>query len=75
MPNAEDDLKATSDAVLADARTLLALEEEKRPIDPSDPHLVAASVEIDRLAGRLQEKTAAERALAHEVTRDTHRRD
>jgi len=73
MSKAEDDLKATSDAVLADARTLLSLEEEKRPIDASDPHLVAASIEIDRLAGRLQQKAAAERGLAHEVTEDLAR--
>ena len=70
MSKAEDDLRATSDAVLADARTLLSLEEEKRPIDPSDPHLVAASTEINRVAGHLQQKTAAERSLAHEVAGD-----
>jgi hypothetical protein len=67
MPGIEEDLRATSDAILADARTLTALEETKRPIDPADPALVPVSKEIERLAGRLVQETAVERSLAMEI--------
>lgn len=64
MPGIEDDLRATSDVIISDARTLVALEEEKRPIDPTDPALVPISNEIEELAERLVHETAVERRLA-----------
>lgn len=67
MPGIEDDLRATSDAILSDVRTLTALEEEKRPIDPANPVLLPVSAEIERVAGRLVQETAAERTLAQEI--------
>ena len=36
MSETEDDLRATSDALLTDLRRLTALEEEKRPIEPDE---------------------------------------
>jgi hypothetical protein len=51
-------LRETSDALLRDLDVLAALEEEKRGLDPGDPHLV-------ELAGRIEE--IAERILAGSV--------
>jgi hypothetical protein len=67
MPGTEDELRATSDAVIADARTLASLEEEKRPIDADDPALVPVSKQIEKVAVRLVHETVVERTLAVEL--------
>jgi hypothetical protein len=75
MPGTEDHLRATSDAILSDLKALTALEEEKRPIEPSDPALVPASKEIHRLARRLVRETAEEQDLAADLHDELHAGD
>jgi hypothetical protein len=65
----EDDLRATSDAIVTDIRRLAVLEEEKRPIDPADPALIGVSERVAEVARRLDRESAAERELSVELRR------
>ena len=67
MSDAEDDLKATSDAVLSDAERLSQLEIRKRTLDPSDPEFERLSREIEDLTRLLGRKATAERQLSEEI--------
>jgi hypothetical protein len=67
VSDAEDDLRATSDAVQDDAARLKAIEDTKAAMDPRDPRVVALSLEAEQLARRLAETTTVERALSEEV--------
>jgi hypothetical protein len=70
MSETEEDLHATSDAILADLQRLAALEEEKRPIDPADPPLAEVSARVADLAGRIRRESVAERELSIELKRE-----
>ena len=67
MGELEDDLHATADAIAADAERLVAVEEEKRVLEPDDPRMIELSTESERLAGGLVPKTDAESQLAREA--------
>lgn len=67
MPDLEDDLRATSDAMMHDLERMQRLEEEKRALEPDDPRLVALSVEIEELSRRTQTTSSAQREIAEEL--------
>src|SRR3954452_21969041 len=62
-----DDLKATSEAIVADAERLRAIEARKETLPEGDPELVMLSEEAEAIARRLVPKTVAERELTTEV--------
>ena len=64
---AEQDLRATNDAVRFDAERLAALESEKSAIDADDPALDQLSDEAVRLGDRIARETRAERQLGREI--------
>jgi hypothetical protein len=69
MPEAEDDLRATSEAVQDDAERLADLEARKLALSPDDPEVDKLSHEIHQLARAIGHKAEAERELAEEVGR------
>ncbi|MDQ3406968.1 MAG: hypothetical protein M3472_02270 [Chloroflexota bacterium] len=70
MKSADDDLMATSDAILEDTNRLRALEREKRTLQINDPRVESLSSEIVSLAERVRTLATAEEDIAHEA-RDT----
>lgn len=70
MSETEDDLRTTSDAVLAGIDRLRALEESKRGLEPEDPERVRVSTEIAAIGRHLEKATAAELELASEAKAD-----
>ena len=67
MPDAKDDLRATSEAVLDDAQRLADLEARKLSLDPADPEVDTLSREVQELVRTIGHKAAAERELAEEI--------
>ena len=67
MTELEDDLRATSENVAADAERLQAIEEEKSKLAVDYKRLVELSAEAERLAKRLVPKTQAEREIVEEA--------
>ena len=67
MAELDDDLHATAESIAADAERLVAIEEEKRALEPGDPRMIELSTESERLAGGLVPKTGAETQLAKEA--------
>lgn len=67
MSNPQDDLRSTEDSIRRDAERLKQLEDQQASLDPGDPRAERISVQIKRLANRLQGKAAAERELSREV--------
>ena len=67
MPNARDDLRATSDSILSDAERLISLEERKRRLDPEDAEVRMLSVQIEELSRRVHKEAKAEREIAEEL--------
>lgn len=63
MSERTDDVRATSDAVLADTERLHALEVEKRGLDPTSQRFLDLSLEIEDLGTRLAIETTIERDL------------
>lgn len=66
MNAADDDLMATSDAILDDTDRLRALELEKRTLQKSDPRMDKLSAEIVFLAERVRTLATAEEQIAQE---------
>ena len=68
MPRPEDerrdDLAATSEALEDDAERLVDIEQEKQALDGADPRVDALSLEAERLAAGIQEKSRVEREIA-----------
>jgi hypothetical protein len=60
----EEDLKATAEAITADARRLLAIEEAKLVLDPRDPMVPVLSAESQEISKRLVVQTEVEDELA-----------
>ncbi len=56
-------LRETSDALLRDLDVLVAIEEEKRSLDPGDPRLVELAPRIEEIAGRVLGETVRQREL------------
>jgi hypothetical protein len=67
MAELDDDLHATTESIAADAERLVAIEEEKRALEPGDPRMIELSTESERLARGLVPKTGAETQLAKEA--------
>jgi hypothetical protein len=64
MSDVEDDLRTTSDTILAATDRLTTLEKEKRTLGPEDEERVDLSAEIAKIGRRLEQATAAESELA-----------
>jgi hypothetical protein len=56
-------LRETSDALLRDLDVLVAIEEEKRSLEPGDPRLVELAQRIDEIAIRVLSSTGRQRDL------------
>jgi hypothetical protein len=67
MSDAEEDLRTTSDAILAETDKLEKLERRKRAMGPEDAERVPMSAEIARIGERLERATMAESELAREA--------
>jgi hypothetical protein len=67
----EDDLRTTSDAILARADKLRNLEDEKRDLEPEDPELLRVAGEIADVGRQLAKATAAEVELAEQLQEET----
>jgi len=72
MPNPEgeerrEDFAATSESVEDDAERLVEIEHEKQGLDPADPRVDTLSIEAERLAGQIQQKSRLERQLASDI--------
>ena len=67
MPDAENDLRATAEAVQHDAERLVDLESRKRSLDPADPEVDRLSRQIEDIAHGLAHKTTAQRELSAEI--------
>jgi len=65
----EDDLKATADAISADARRLLVIEEAKLELDAKDPKVPILSAESQAISKRLVVQTEVEDELATTLAR------
>jgi hypothetical protein len=63
----EDDIRTTSDAVVAGTDKLKVLEEEKRHLEPEDPERVRLATEIAELGRRLDDATTAELELSKQA--------
>ena len=61
-----DDLRATSEDVVADAERLRTIEQRKQSLPSDDPELIELSLEAERIARGLVPKTVAQKELATE---------
>jgi hypothetical protein len=64
LSEVEEDLKATAEAISADARRLVAIEEAKLDLDPADPLIPVLSAESQAISERLVVQTSIEDELA-----------
>lgn len=62
-----DDLTATSESLQGDAERLMDIENEKQALDAADPRVDVLSIEAERIAGQIQQKSRIERHLAGEL--------
>jgi hypothetical protein len=60
----EQDLRATAEAIRSDATRLAELENAKLGLEPDDPRVDQMSVEAQRLASGIKDKSEAERELS-----------
>ncbi|HVL54292.1 MAG TPA: hypothetical protein VM344_08525 [Vitreimonas sp.] len=67
MSDAESDLRATADDILADVKQLEQLEAEKQDLGRDDPRRVELAAKAETVARRMVPKTVAERELAQEA--------
>ena len=65
--NAEQDLRATSDSIRADARRLEAVEAQKEGLEPEDPETDRLSSEAVELAERITHQAKAERQIVRDI--------
>jgi hypothetical protein len=70
VTEAREDLRATSEAIAADADRLVEIEKQKLGLEDDDPQLLVLSTEAERIVRALAPKAAAERELAEETVRD-----
>lgn len=64
----EDDLAATMESLQDDAQRLVDIEHQKQRLDAADPEVDALSIEAERLAVQIEDKSRIERDLAHGLT-------
>ncbi len=67
MDDAEEDLRATADAIATDAERLAAIEAEKATLDIADPRMAELSAEAETISRKLVPKTVAERELTQDA--------
>ena len=67
MSDVEEDLRTTSDTILAETDRLRDLEERKRDLPASDEERVSVSAEIAKIGRRVEQATAAESELAEQA--------
>jgi hypothetical protein len=67
MSDAEEDLRTTSDAILAETDKLEKLERRKRSMGPEDAERIPMSAEIAEIGERLEQATMAESELARKA--------
>jgi chromosome segregation ATPase len=70
---AEEDLRATSEALRSDATRLAELEDAKLGLDPADPRVDQASAEVVQLASEIKDKSEAELELSASIGEDDGR--
>ena len=70
MPDARDDLRATSEALQQDADLLEELEKQKETLDPEDPRLPDLARRVENLVRAMAAKASAERELVEEIQGD-----
>lgn len=70
MSEAVEDLRATSEAIAAEAERLRVIEERKQRLDGADPALQELSAEAERIARSILPKAVAQRELAAEAAAD-----
>ena len=63
MENTAADLRATSDALMADLEVLATIEDEKRTLEPGDPRLVELAERIEEVAQRVLSGSVRQRRL------------
>jgi hypothetical protein len=63
MENTAADLRATSDALIADLEVLATIEDEKRTLEPGDPRLVELAERIEEVAQRVLSGSVRQRQL------------
>ena len=68
VPDAQDDLKALSENLVADAERIVEIETAKGELDLGDPRLPDLAAESERLARQMVPKTVAERELVEEAS-------
>ena len=66
---AEDDLRATRDAIDGDAERLSEVEDEKGRLDPRDPRVAELSKAAVEIAARVHRATIAEQHITDEIQR------
>ena len=71
MTETGDDLRATSEAIVADAERLREIEERKQELPEGHPDLPGLSAEAEKVARGIVPKTVAERELADEATAES----
>jgi hypothetical protein len=64
----DDDLRATSDAILDEARQVRLLEDAKRALSPSSPAVGDLSRRVEEVAVELLHNARIERSLAQRRT-------
>ncbi len=67
MSDQVDDVRATSDALLADTERLHALEVEKRSVDPESTRFLELSLQIEDLATRVAALSSIEREVSETI--------
>ncbi len=67
MSDIGDDLKATSAAIVVDAKRLQELEVKKSKLHEADPAVVDISVEAEKLIDRMSQHAAIETELAEQA--------
>ena len=78
MPRADDevlreDLAATSESLINDAKRLVKIEEAKQDLDAADPEVDDLSIAAERLALQIEKKSRMERDLADEIEHEESR--
>ena len=66
-------LRETSDALLRDLDVLVAIEEEKRTLEPGDPRLVELAERIEEIARRVLDSTSRQHRLTRVVNAQVDR--
>ena len=64
-----DDLHATSESIVADAKKIEEIEAQKEELDPDDPRVLLLSARSEKIARGMLPKTAIESELAKDAAR------